>query len=333
MEISVIVPAFNAENYIGRCLNSITSQTFQDFEIIFVDDGSTDKTLIVAKSLALSDSRIKVVQQDNAGVSSARNTGIRWSKGKYITFVDSDDWISSDYLFVLYEAIKKQQTDIVLSGIVDMIGNEESKRTILAYKRFSLDSEHDLVSFFCTCLQSSPVAKLYRRDVIVENSIEFDSSISFAEDRDFNLKYFKNIHTACSLSFFGYFYQRDVAGSLSKKKYDYVYSLEIRHWGMKKEQFLLRGIHGYESQRYLAQQLYYVMTDSLYGIGTSDGQLVGKKKQWSRVLADLDLEYLRQHLSQVTAPFWIKRLIFFEQYTLLLSFVHLKWKINGNTEN
>ncbi len=108
--ISVIVPVYNVSEYLPRCVESITAQTYQNIEIILVDDGATDNSGILCDEYALRDSRIKVVHKENGGLSSARNAGIQIAKGEYLTFVDSDDYIDADYVEFLYTLICRHQT-------------------------------------------------------------------------------------------------------------------------------------------------------------------------------------------------------------------------------
>ncbi len=103
--ISVIVPVYNVEKYLDKCLKSILLQDFSDFELILVDDGSTDNSGKICDDFALKDSRIKVVHKENAGPSVARNVGTSVSKGEYITFIDSDDYVDRDYLSILYKSL------------------------------------------------------------------------------------------------------------------------------------------------------------------------------------------------------------------------------------
>lgn len=110
--ISVIVPIFNVEKYLNRCVESILKQSYTDFELILVDDGSPDKCPAICDEYALQDKRIKVIHKQNGGLSSARNAGLEIAKGDYIAFVDSDDFIHPDYLRLLYQALKETGADI-----------------------------------------------------------------------------------------------------------------------------------------------------------------------------------------------------------------------------
>ena len=119
-EISVIVPVYKVEKYIKRCIDSILIQTFQDFELILVDDGSPDKCSQICEKYAQRDERIVVLHRENGGLSAARNTGIDWtflnSESKYITFIDSDDWIHPQYLDILYQAVINMKSPVSVVG-------------------------------------------------------------------------------------------------------------------------------------------------------------------------------------------------------------------------
>lgn len=113
-KISIIVPIYNAENHLEKCIKSILTQTVEDLELILVDDGSKDNSLSICKAYANKDSRIKVIHQKNAGVSAARNHGIEVAEGDFIGFVDSDDWIDAHMYEILLEEAKKTNADVVM---------------------------------------------------------------------------------------------------------------------------------------------------------------------------------------------------------------------------
>lgn len=115
-KVSIIVPAYNTEKYISKCLESLVNQTLKEIEIILIDDGSKDNTLNIAKSFMEKDSRIKIISQTNQKQGAARNQGMRVAKGEYIGFVDSDDWVDLDYFEKLYNSAKKYDTDIACAG-------------------------------------------------------------------------------------------------------------------------------------------------------------------------------------------------------------------------
>jgi len=124
-KISVIVPIYNAEKYLKQCIESITCQTYEDLEIVLVDDGSTDCSYDICMAYAKTDSRIKLVHMDNGGEASARKEGMKASSGMVITFVDSDDWIEPDTIEKLYTEMEVQKADIVVTGYTEVFGEKE----------------------------------------------------------------------------------------------------------------------------------------------------------------------------------------------------------------
>ena len=113
--VSIIVPIYNVENYLRQCLDSIVAQTYQNFECLLINDDSPDNSADICREYVKKDSRFRYFEKENGGVSSARNLGIERSKGKYITFIDSDDWVDSDYVETLYDELIKENADIAVS--------------------------------------------------------------------------------------------------------------------------------------------------------------------------------------------------------------------------
>ena len=114
--ISIIVPIYNVEKYLRQCLDSIQDQSYQNFECLLINDGSPDNSADICKEYVSKDPRFRYIEKENGGVSSARNLGLEHSKGEYITFIDSDDWVDLDYLEVLHSKIKEYNTDFVISS-------------------------------------------------------------------------------------------------------------------------------------------------------------------------------------------------------------------------
>lgn len=125
---SIIIPVYNVEQYLDKCLKSISKQTFLDFECIIVDDGSPDNSNAIIDKYVNKDQRFKVIHQKNMGLSAARNTGLDVAKGDYITFVDSDDYIANDYLEKFVLKIASSNADIIICGIIEVFKNYENSR-------------------------------------------------------------------------------------------------------------------------------------------------------------------------------------------------------------
>lgn len=190
--ISVIVPVYNAEKYLGKCIESIINQTYKDIEIILVNDGSKDDSLSVCNDYAKIDSRIRVVDIDNSGVSCARNTGIFYATGKYIQFVDSDDYINLDMTEKLFNAAQEHDVDLVVCGYNTIVNGECTKNQIISsYLNKALtEKDVNVTDLFNTSFFNSPWNKLYKKALITS---EFKEDFKIGEDLLFNLDYLQNI--------------------------------------------------------------------------------------------------------------------------------------------
>lgn len=324
MKVSIIVPVYNTERYIKECVESILHQSYEYFEVIFIDDGSQDNSYSIINEFANRDKRIKLYHQDNAGVSAARNLGLKYATGDYIAFIDSDDTIGSDYLYKLCNCIIKYSPDLVLSGIQNRY-NEVLEEGLL-----SLQTEAELITFFKTPLQTSPVSKLYKRQIISENNIQFDTSISFAEDKDFNLKYFQHIKNAYALSYCGYFY-REVVTSLSHKRYEYRYRIEHKHWAVKKRMFESLNDFSLQGKSYLVNQLVYLIYDEMSDIACSKMSLEDMMNSWRASMSYIDFDYIEENYSLLNQPFWMKSFLKWKLYRIIFMILKKKNRKNGET--
>lgn len=211
--ISIIIPVYNTEKYLGRCINSVLASTYKNFEILLIDDGSKDRSLAICREYSDKDRRVRVFAQENQGVSAARNKGIEESRGEWIVFVDSDDFISSDFLAVIAENID-QGVDIILfdyckykrrlnANIEDRFCNYISSINYCTEYRFSIIQKmlcaKELTDNTNTSLLS-PWAKVYKKSLILENGIRFPTDIKIGEDRLFNLEYYFKIRNYMHIS-------------------------------------------------------------------------------------------------------------------------------------
>ena len=206
--ISVIVPVYNAEKYIRRCVDSILNQTFEQFELLLIDDGSTDRSLAICDSYTY-DKRIRVIHQTNQGVSVSRNNGIGNAVGQYIAFVDSDDFLEPDALDVFLSAIEENACDLVcasfqLVSMTEMLCRRKLKRERLSSVQLASLCYHNGFDV----IVGSVWGKLYRKDIIEKYKIRFPDNISYAEDNVFNIQYYQYINSAMMLDnvIYNYFY-------------------------------------------------------------------------------------------------------------------------------
>ncbi|NHM29276.1 glycosyltransferase [Neobacillus terrae] len=205
--ISIIIPVYNVEKYINRCIGSILAQTFSDFELILVNDGSTDKSGTICEYYAKEDSRIKVIHINNGGVSNARNTGIALAQGDYLMFCDSDDYVEINWCSELYESIKQGEKTLPVSGIRFVYQIRKQKEEII--KAFPKKDSFDKGNYFETYkkgLSGSLCCKIYDRKIIAENSIFFDTNVNRGEDLLFNLTYMSHMDTFVTIPTITYNY-------------------------------------------------------------------------------------------------------------------------------
>ncbi len=160
IKISVVIPCYNVEKYIDDCLKSVLNQTFKDYEVICVNDGSMDNTLEILKKYD-----VKIINQDNKGVSAARNSGVLNSKGEYIAFIDSDDWVDNNYLEKLYLSITRNNCDIVLCSIIRKRPKSQKYRMHFTEENVysSLQDKLDVSKIPNCCYV---MAKLYKKSLI-----------------------------------------------------------------------------------------------------------------------------------------------------------------------
>lgn len=163
--ISIVIPTYNAEKYIERCVDSICRQTYENLEIIIVDDGSGDGSKAVLQRLEQKDSRIRVIHQKNKGPASARNTGVQLAKGAYLLFVDSDDWISQDHVQHLYQILTETGSDIASSAF--FISSGERPFPAVSHPAVQVDIRSEALKelLYSKKLNHSPWGKLYRKEL------------------------------------------------------------------------------------------------------------------------------------------------------------------------
>lgn len=183
MKVSIIIAAYNIQEYINRCLDSIVNQTLKDIEIIVVNDGSTDCTKNIIENYLREDDRIILVNQDNKGLIEARKSGLKLAKGEYILFIDGDDWLELDSLEILYKQSINLNTDITLYNYKSVNDKEVLSKSESYEKDNIYEIENDPIrSLFLNQIEPSIWSKFIKRNYIIENNIEFPSNISFAED-------------------------------------------------------------------------------------------------------------------------------------------------------
>lgn len=207
--ISVIIPVYNIENYLSRCIESILNQTYKNWEAIFINDGSTDNSLNILEKYQKKDNRIKIINKKNEGSGAARNDGIENSNGEYIAFLDSDDWYENNFLEKLYKNLKENNSDIAMCNPKMVYENPQKNKNINTYSFENIELKKNPKQILG--ILGMPVVwnKLYKKDIIVKNNIRFPN-YSFAEDVEFLYKTFLYANKISKVEEYLYnYYQRE----------------------------------------------------------------------------------------------------------------------------
>lgn len=216
MKVSVIIPVYNTQKYLARCLDSILNQTQSELEILLIDDGSTDDSGKLCDAYAKKDNRFQAIHKENGGVSSARNAGIERMTGDYCCFVDSDDYVCENYIFVLWDNLSSLGCDISVCGLAKACADENSNRVTVMGRReaqLSLFNETGGIKGYIG-------GKLFRTDIIKKKNIRFDENLSLAEDLLFLFDYLsdcKNEKAVCVSDDKLYYYESNSTGALTKR--------------------------------------------------------------------------------------------------------------------
>lgn len=180
--VSIIVPVYNKEKYLRDCVDSILQQTYKDFELILVDDGSKDSSWNIIKEYADKEERVLPVHQENAGVSAARNAGLDRAQGKWICFVDADDYLPKDGLQILVEHGEKSNADIVNANATRVENDKQ-------FKIFNFNNEIVKGNIYPRLVHFAPWAQLFKRSIIEEHHLRYVKGLAYSEDNVFILYY------------------------------------------------------------------------------------------------------------------------------------------------
>ena len=217
-KISIVVPVYNTSKYLKKCLNSLVKQSYENIEIIVVDDGSPDDSYKIYQKFAEQDNRVKFIRKENAGVSEARNTGIDNATGDFIMFVDSDDWMELDGCQVLIDEYYKSKADLVLADVYCTNESGSKKSYCKVFKKeFSYKNREFIKRYQMSCLGyaynpfpvsksnvsglGSPWNKLFKASIIKKNSLRYDSYVmGIYDDNLFTLHYLSNCKSVSYVS-------------------------------------------------------------------------------------------------------------------------------------
>jgi glycosyltransferase involved in cell wall biosynthesis len=222
--ISVIIPIYNMERLMRKCIDSILRQTFKDIEILLIDDGSTDNSPTICDEYKKVDERIRVFHKSNGGLSETRNFGLDHSQGKYIIFADPDDWVDCDWLEAMYATAKETNADVVMS---DIYFNDKFRQTYGSQKPSSLNHWDILADIVIGRVSGFTVTKLIRKECYISYDIRFPKGIYGCEDQYAMCKLFKNRVAVAYIEKAYYHYMFYGNTTLSRKYGSETYKMDL----------------------------------------------------------------------------------------------------------
>lgn len=208
VKVSVVIPVYNAEKTVERCVRSVLDQEFQDLELIAVDDGSKDASGKILDEIAEKDSRLHVVHVENGGVSRARNIGLSLIQGEYVQFLDADDYIPMESTKLLVRTMERSQCDLVIADFYRVVGDKVARKgsirsdALLTLQEFATMMMESPSDFYYGVLWN----KLYRSSILLENDLKMDEDLNYCEDFIFNMEYLLHTKTINPLPVPVYYY-------------------------------------------------------------------------------------------------------------------------------
>lgn len=215
--VSVIIPVYNAEKYIRKCVSSVLRQSYSDLEVILVNDGSKDSSSEILHEISEEDQRVVAIDQENTGASGARNSGLDAATGDYIVFVDSDDLIPEKYIEDLYEGFRDESCDLSICGYTDIYSDHCDVHVLDKDTADGLTGQFNEDMCLIRQFIYSPWMKMYKRSIILENGIRFDTSLITSEDQEFNFRYYEHVNDYAFVNKGSYQYYRE-GSALSMKR-------------------------------------------------------------------------------------------------------------------
>lgn len=244
--VSVIVPIYNVERYLGKCIDSILTQSYEDMEVILVDDGSTDSSGKICDEYSKKDRRVVIIHKMNGGLVSARKAGLEAATGEFIGCVDADDWIEADYFEQMVRAQKESGADLIVSGHFHDIG-EDSKKVWGSFAEGTYSKEQLLSkllysgNFFEYGIQPHMVTKLFRKEILLKTQLCVDERIVVGEDAAVVYPSILEAEKICITNIYGYHYVQH-GGSITKKELRNEMEMYQMLFGHMEKKFREKGV-------------------------------------------------------------------------------------------
>jgi len=261
-KVSIIVPVYNAEKYLRRCIESVLGQEYKEYELLLVDDGSTDASGMICEEYAGKDPRIRVTHKENTGVSDTRNLAISQARGEYLQFLDSDDWITTDATGLLVGAAEESGCDLVIADFYRVVGERVSHKGdietegVMSREEFAAHMMEDPADFYYGVLWN----KLYRREIVETHRICMEPSVSWCEDFLFNLEYILHAESFYALKIPMYYYVK-TKGSLASQGNNIFTTIKMKRMIFSYYNNFYKNVLGKEEYEKCRLQIYRFFVD------------------------------------------------------------------------
>ncbi len=287
-ELSIVIPVYNGEKYIRMCYEGIASQSFKDWEAIFVDDGSTDGSPSILDDLSDSDSRVTVIHKTNGGTATARNAGLDVARGTYITFLDCDDEIKKEMYEKMVALMNSTKADMGVCGFYFKLEREDGDLSETTYleEKYYPDSfyknkeeiKKHLVDMWDSDLLSNVWNKLYRMDLIKEKNLRYRDGHVYTEDRVFNRQFIENCESIAFTSECLYYYVRERVGSTTEKYRDDSFVIRNKEFNEFTAHYKKLGIWTPKSQEYTCREFVERIAGCIENVFHAGNALTVKEK-------------------------------------------------------
>ena len=281
--VSIIVPVYNAKNYLQRCIDSILHQEYTDYELFLVDDGSTDGSGDICDAYAAADARITVIHKENTGVSDSRNLAISQARGTYLQFLDSDDWITPDATKLFVRAATEHDCDLVIADFYRVVGERVSHKGdieddgVLTREEFAAHMMENPADFYYGVLWN----KLYRRDLVEKYHLCMDVSVNWCEDFLFNLEYIRHANSFAALQVPVYYYVKRKGSLISTQSINLTNTMKMKLNVFEYYNRFYKDVYDEEAYENIRLQVYrFFITSAKDGIvpPLSGSQKLGNEK-------------------------------------------------------
>ncbi|MDQ0903968.1 glycosyltransferase family 2 protein [Paenibacillus sp. V4I7] len=297
-KVSVIVPVYNCEKFISKCIDSIIHQTYSNIEVVIVNDGSTDRSEEIVNGFKEKDARIVYYYQDNSGPSDARNHGINKSTGEYLAFIDSDDTVDRYYIELLLDKMKTSEADLVCCGYKDI-----SEYGVLNYTDFDFENStslHLFIDMVCKGTGGVLWSKLYKKEIISEYNLKMDKSIFMSEDLIFVLQYALHCKSFAAIKGHLYYYNRLNQNSISSNiSIDYIqnYIAVCKHL---EKIYFIADMHENKTKEIITKRI-QDMVINLVQLQSRNIKVIGMKNAIYNVKKILSIQYIERHMDNFSS--------------------------------